>query len=449
MKTLRMIGWALCVVGLVGASPRLVAKELNDPPDGFTALFNGKNLEGWWGAGTENPRKWMKLSEEELAAKKRESRKNIRKHWRVEDGVLVNDGHGKYLTTNENYGDFELLIDYKTVPKADSGIYLRGIPQVQIWDYTKEGGKWDLGADKGSGGLWNNPEGAPGRFPRVRADKPFGEWNHFRIVMVGARVTVFLNGKRIVDHARLHNFFGDERPIPRKGPIQLQTHGGEIRWRNIFLREIPPEEANRILREHGVDKRAPKGLEPIFNGEDLTGWAGAVDGYEAVDGTLGCRKGSGGTIYTERTYRDFLLELGIRIPAGGNNGIAVRYPGSGNPAFDGMCELQILDNSHPKYDDLNPHQYHGSVYGMVPAHRGYQRPAGTWNFQRVRVQGSKVRVELNGFRIVDADLSKVDPETFMAPPKKFKGRDRREGHIGFAGHGDPVRFRNVRIKELD
>ena len=122
--------------------------------------------------------------------------------------------------------------------KADSGIYLRGIPQVQIWDTTKEGGKWKLGADKGSGGLWNNPKNKPGRDPLVHADKPFGEWNHFRIIMKGSSVTIHLNGKLVVDNATLQNYFDKRGSLPKRGPIQLQTHGGEIRWRNVFLREL-------------------------------------------------------------------------------------------------------------------------------------------------------------------------------------------------------------------
>ena len=137
----------------------------------------------------------------------------------------------------QTFGDFELLIDYKTVPKADSGIYLRGVPQVQIWDYTEEA-KFNLGANKGSGGLWNNSAGAPGKDPLVRADKPLEEWNRLRIVMVGARVSVWLNGAQVVDHAIMENYYDRATPVPARGPIQLQTHGGEIRWRNIFIREI-------------------------------------------------------------------------------------------------------------------------------------------------------------------------------------------------------------------
>lgn len=217
------------------------------PPKGFKALFNGKDLAGWWGLGTEDPARWQALSKAEFQKKKEKSLEDIRKHWSVVDGVLVNDGHGLYLTTDKNYQDFELLIDYKTVPKADSGIYLRGVPQVQIWDSTETSEQAvKLGKPKGSGGLWNNGgEGAPGRDPLVRADNPLGEWNSFQIKMVGDRVTVKLNGKLVVDNARLANFWGDRKlpleqrqPIIERGPIQLQTHGGEISWRNIFIREI-------------------------------------------------------------------------------------------------------------------------------------------------------------------------------------------------------------------
>jgi hypothetical protein len=221
-------------------------------PEGFTALFNGKDLSGWWGAKTENPAKYMALPAEQLAAKKTKSLADIKQHWRVEGDELVNDGHGLYLTTDKFYGDFELRLDYKTVAKADSGVYLRGCPQVQIWDYTKEGGKWKLGADKGSGGLWNNGKGAPGRDPLVLADKPFGEWNTLRIVMVDDRVTVWLNGKLVVDHAVMKNYFNKKGKVPAKGPIQLQTHGGEIRWRGVCIREIGAEEAAKIRQAGGV-----------------------------------------------------------------------------------------------------------------------------------------------------------------------------------------------------
>jgi 3-keto-disaccharide hydrolase len=417
-------------------------------PDGFTALFNGQNLDGWWGASTEDPRGWMTLEPEALAEKKERSRDNIRQHWRVENGELVNDGDGLYLTTNKNYADFELILDYKTVPGADSGIYLRGIPQIQIWDTTEAGGKWGIGADKGSGGLWNNAEGAPGKDPLVLADKPFGQWNHFRIIMVGERVTVWLNEQLVVDHARLDNYFNRAIPVPRTGPIQLQTHGGEIRWRNLAIREIDAPVANEILRNrgftHAQDRTPP--YASVFNGQDFTDWSGPTENYEVVDGAIRCRPGHGGTIYTDAIYDDFQVRFEFLLPPGGNNGLAIRYPGSGDTAYVGMCELQVLDNTSPKFAKLDPRQYHGSAYGQAPAHRGYLREPGVWNFQEVTVNGSTITVELNGTVILDTDLSKVTE--FMYPAEKFKGRTRTQGHFGFAGHNDPVAYRKIEIREL-
>jgi len=208
-------------------------------PEEFISLFNGKNLEGWWGLDTVNPETWINLPEEDLAQKRANSLTDIQKHWRVENQELVNDGKGLYLTTIQNFADFELQLEYKTVPLADSGIYLRGYPQVQIWDTTEAGGKWKFGAEKGSGGLWNNRPG-DGWQPSVHADKPFGEWNHFRIIMKGDRVTIFLNQQLVVKEAILVNYWHKKtkKPILSEGPIQLQTHGGEIRWRNLYLKEL-------------------------------------------------------------------------------------------------------------------------------------------------------------------------------------------------------------------
>lgn len=439
MQTNRWVLWAGAVV-LVGFGMGPGRAQTVQPPPGFVALFNGKDLTGWWGAGTEDPRKWMALSPEALQKKRLASLEDIRQHWRVENGELVNDGHGLYLTTEKNYRDFELWVDYKTVPKADSGIYLKGCPQVQIWDYT-ETAKFPLGADKGSGGLWNNSPGAPGKDPLVRADKPFGQWNHFRIRQLGARTWVWLNDQLVVDGAIMENYFDRKQPIPPAGPIQLQTHGGEIRWRNIFLREIPAEEANRLLR--GTD---PEGFVPVFNGRDFEGWTGAVDSYEVRDGAIVCKPGKGGTIYTRQQFTNFIVRLEFKLPPGGNNGLAIRYPGRGDPAYEGMCEVQVLDDNYEKVrGPIDPRQAHGSAYGMVAAARGYQRPIGEWNYQEVTVIGSTIKVELNGTVILDCDLSKV---TQFMGGHPHPGKDLKFGHFGFAGHSDPVMFRNIAIKPL-
>ena len=426
---------------VVTFSAGALSQEQNVPPEGFEALFSGEDLSGWYGLGHFDPRKLAAMTDEQRAAKRAADMEDVREHWRVEDGDLVNDGHGVYLTTDREFRDFELLIDYKTVAKADSGVYLKMNPQVQIWDFTEEGGKWGIGADKGSGGLWNNSAGAAGKDPMVLADKPFGQWNSLRIIQVGARTTVYLNGKLVVDNAVMENFWDRSMPLFPQGAIQLQTHGGEIRWRNLFVREIPPEEAGDILA--GDDEAD---FEVVFNGEDFTGWAGPTENYIIEDGAIVCKPHKGGTIHTEREYGDFVVRLEFDLPPGGNNGLAIRYPGSGDTAYVGMCELQVLDSEHPKYATLDARQYHGSVYGMVAAQRGFLRPAGQWNFQEVTVKGSTIKVELNGTVILDADLGQV--KEFMGN-RPHPGKDRVRGFFGLAGHSDSVRYRRIRIKRLE
>ena len=207
------------------------------PPEGFRSLFNGQDLSGWHG---NNPHQGLKLIGDKKAADLAKQRADFPSHWRVENGELVNAGTGPYATTDEEFGDIELRLEYKTVAKADSGIYLRGTPQVQIWDLNQvfDPKKPDRKPHLGSGGLFNNAPGTPGRDPLVVADKPFGEWNSFRIVQQGDVTTVWLNGRLVVDLAKMENYWDRAKPLPAKGPIMLQTHGGEIRWRNLFVKTL-------------------------------------------------------------------------------------------------------------------------------------------------------------------------------------------------------------------
>ncbi|MDB6039493.1 MAG: hypothetical protein JWM99_3334 [Verrucomicrobiales bacterium] len=428
----------LCALALTSVG---IAAKAVQPPPGFTALFNGTDLTGWRGGDTFDHRKYLAMTDEQRADQVAKWTADMHSHTRVEGDELVSDGHGKYATTTKDYGDFELLVEYKTVPLADSGIYLRGVPQVQIWDHTNPK-EFKNGAEKGSGGLWNNSPGAPGKDPLVLADKPFGEWNQFRILMVGSRVSVWLNEKLVVDHAILENYYDRKMPIPVKGPIELQTHGAEIRWRNIFLREIGTEEANKIL-----GSKSKEGFTSVFNGTDFTGWEGPVENYVVENGAIRCKPEKGGTIFTKDEYSDFVARVEFKVPAGGNNGLAIRYPGHGDTAYEGMCELQVLDDNYEKArgEKIDPRQAHGSAYGMVAAARGFHRPVGEWNFEEVTVKGSTIKVELNGFVILNTDLANV--HEFMAN-SKHPGKDRTSGHFGFAGHNDPVAFRDVEIKKL-
>lgn len=420
------------ILGAAVARPAAANDDLL-PPAGARALFNGKDLSGWKGL-VANPPARAKMSAEELADAQEKAGAEIAKHWRVEDGEIVNDGQGPHLCTDRDYRDFELWVDWKISPGADSGIYLRGSPQVQIWDPID-------GIDQakvGSGGLYNNQK-HPSKPLRV-ADRPTGSWNTFHIRMIGERVTVRLNGHLVVDDVPMENYWERDRPIYPAGQIELQTHGGEIRFRRIYLREIAAEEANRELA--GWDE---SGFLSLFNGEDMTGWQGAVDGYQAEDGVLSCRPGHGGNLLTKEEYADFVLRFELRLEAGSNNGLGIRTPAEGNPAYAGM-ELQILDDTAEKFADLKPWQYHGSVYGVVPAHRGYQRPVGEWNFQEVVCDGKRVTVRLNGTTIVDVDLGQLEG---TADGQPHPGLQRTSGHIGFLGHNDPVAFRNLRLRKLD
>ncbi len=404
---------------------------------GFIALFNGQDLTGWKGlVGSPKPRKGM--SPAELSAAQQEADENMRAHWKVVDGVLQFDGKGQNLCTTKDYGDFELSVDWKIPEAGDSGIYLRGSPQVQIWD-TNFPDYFRHGAENGSGALWNN-QNHP-RFPLVKADRPVGEWNTFYIRMVGERVTVKLNGQLVTDNVVMENVWDPERPIDRSGPIELQNHGNMLWFRNLSLREIPLEESLTILASQAQDADA---FTSIFNGGDFSGWTGDLQSHEIRDGAIVCKPGQGGVIFTEKEYSDFIARLEFKLPPAGNNGLAIRIPGTGQPYINGL-ELQVLDSEHPSYPALDPRQYHGSVYGLVAAHRGYLRPAGEWNFQQVTVRGSLIKVELNGFTILNADLSQVTKSKDGEVPP---GARRTSGHFGFAGHNDPVAFRKISIREL-
>jgi hypothetical protein len=427
----------LCPAVAVAADPT------PSPPKGFTALFNGKdftNFKGW--AVHEkggSPVDLAKLTPEERQKKFDGWTADLKNHWTIEDGALVNKGTGPFLASEKDYADFELLVEYKISPTVDAGIYPKTMPQIQVWDPTDPKQAANDNA-KGSGGLWNNPKGTPGRDPLVKADKPAGEWNQFRILVVGERITIHLNNQLVVDHARILNYFDKGKPVPKAAPFLLQTHAPKlpIHWRNIFVREIPAKEANEILA-----KKLDKGFEAVFNGKDFDGWQGATANYEVVDGAVRCKKGKGGVLYTKHEYDDFQVSLEFKLPKNGNNGLAIRFPGgAGDGAYIGMTELQVLDDD---YKNIDPRQAHGSAYGMAAAARGYQRPIGEWNHQLVTVKGSTIKVELNGTQILDTDLSKITDYMANSP---HPGKDRPAGYFGFCGHNDPVEFRNVKIKPL-
>ena len=420
------IGWT--------ATTRADEKQttLNRPPEGFVALFNGEDLAGWKGL-VGNPKKRREMSREELAKAQAKTDEDMRAHWKVVDGALCFDGKGHSLCTAKDYGDFEMLVDWKIEKGGDSGIYLRGTPQVQIWDTANRG----VGAQVGSGGLYNNKKGASK--PSKSADKPVGEWNTFRIIMTGEKVTVYLNGVLVVKNVVMENYWERDKPIYPNGQIELQSHGSLLYFRNVFIREI----TNKLTEQEKAD-----GFKLLFNGKNLRGWQGNTKGYVAKDGMIVVEpKLGGGNLYTAQEYGDFIMRFEFKLTPGANNGLGIRTPMNVNAAYQGM-ELQILDNTASKYKNLKPYQFHGSIYGVVSAKRGYLKPVGMWNFQEVIAKGKQITVKLNGTTIVDADIQKAStPETMDG--RDHPGLKRDKGYIAFCGHGDKLAFRNLRIKTLE
>ncbi len=438
--TLAVAAACLAIPASVGAAP---AQALNKPPEGFVALFNGKDLTGWKGllkSPYDSPAERAKLTPEQLKELQKEADENMRAHWKVVDGVLVFDGKGRSLCTAKDYGDFEMLVDWKIEKAGDSGIYLRGSPQVQIWDTARA----DVGAQVGSGGLYNNQKN-PSKPSKV-ADKPVGEWNSFRLGMIGERVTVTLNDEIVTDNVIMENYWERDKPIYPTGQIELQNHGNFLYFRNIYIRELPREKGVNKL----TDDEQKQGFTQLFNGTDLTGWVGGPQGYAIRDGVLVIDPslGGGGNLLTDKDYGDFVFRFEFRLSPGANNGVGIRTPESGDAAYQGM-EIQILDDVSPRYRGwLNEYQRHGSIYGVVPAKTGFQKLWGLWNSEEITAKGKQITVKLNGETIVDADIEKA------STPKTIDGHDhpglqRAAGRIGFCGHGDYLEIRNVRIKSLD
>jgi 3-keto-disaccharide hydrolase len=410
---------------LFGTSVSLAAEneklKLNVPPQGFRALFNGTDLTGWQGVlkPGDNPVQRNQLSQEDYTKRQAQANERMQQHWKVKNGVLEFDGKGFSLGTDRPYGDFEMLVDWKIIhPNGDSGIYLRGTPQVQIWDPAFH--------KIGSGGLYNNKKN-PSK-PLVQADNPIGQWNTFRIKMIGDKVTVHLNNKLVVDNTVLENYWDRKQPIFPEGPIELQCHGNPIHFRNIYIREI----------------HRPKEFRALFNGSNLTGWKGDTKGYVVENEVIVCKPG--GNLYTTDEFDNFVFHFEFKLPPGANNGLGIRTGFPSHAAYEAM-ELQILDDTHPKYSKLQPYQYHGSIYGVVPAKTGFLKPVGQWNFQEVIAVNNHIIVNLNGHTIVDADIKKAStPETMDHRP--HPGLLRPKGHFAFLGHGDIVEFRNIKVKEL-
>jgi hypothetical protein len=402
--------------------------------EGFKPMFNGKDLTGWQGL-VENPIARSKMRMLDLERKQAEANVMVPANWSVKDGSIWFNGKGDNLCSITEYGDFEMLVDWKITKAGDSGIYLRGTPQVQIWDTSRT----EVGAQVGSGGLYNNQVNQS--TPLKVADNPVGEWNTFRILMIGEKVSVWLNGELVVDNVIMENYWDRKIPIFQKGPIELQAHGTDLAFRDIYVREISEKDYNLTPEEKA------EGFVALFNGRNLDNWIGNKQSYVAEDGMIVIKSenGSGGNLYTEKEFADFIFRFEFLLTPAANNGLGIRAPLEGDAAYVGM-ELQILDNTADVYANLQPYQYHGSVYGVIPARREYLKPVGEWNYEEVVAKGTQIKITLNGSVIVDGDIAGPRDNGTM-DHNEHPGLKNKTGHIGFLGHGSVVKFKNIRIKD--
>jgi hypothetical protein len=417
---------------------RLTTHLLKMPYDqGFVSIFNGTDLKGWK-ALVGNPLTRSKMTDKSLDSAQKAGDEKTKGDWIVKDGLLIFTGHGTNLATDKKYRDIEMYVDWKITEKGDAGIYLRGSPQVQIWDTSRR----EVGAQVGSGGLYNNK--TTESKPLVVADNRIGEWNRFHIIMKGEKVTVWLNGVLVTDNIVLENYWDRSIPIFPEEQLELQAHGTYVAYRNIYLRELHPDEP-AVLSE----SEKKEGFVSLFNGQDLGQWTGNTTGYLVKDGVVEVAPelGGGGNLYTKDEYGNFIYRFEFQLTPGANNGIGIRAPLEGDAAYVGM-EIQVLDNEAPKYKNLDPRQYHGSVYGIIAAKRGFLLPTGEWNKEEIVAKGNKIKVTLNGTVILDGDIKAAAAKNGTLDNKEHPGLLRPTGHLGFLGHGDVVRFRKMRVKKL-
>ena len=393
----------------------------NMPPEEFTPLFNGRNLHGWKGWITDPIIQTHIIPEEQIKIQMLAD-ENMVKHWSVSEGTIISDGYGQNLCTIKKYDDFELRIDWKIERGGDSGIFLRGSLEIQICDPEL--------SQEGSGGLIINKHRL--NMPHPPADNPMGEWNTFKIIIIDDKVTVYLNGKLVVDNLIFENYKEPDRPIYSTGQIELQARDTTVTFRNIFIREIPLSK--------------PRLKRNLFNGIDLSGWQqinGKEGNWKIDEKILFTDAGEGGWLSTVEEYENFTLELEFRLSPGGNSGVFLRAPHWGDPAYTGI-EIQLLDDYAKKHTNLEPWQYTGSIYGVQAPSERVSKKADQWQKMVITCNGPHIQVLLNNIEVVNTDI--ID---FMNREEEHPGLKHRKGFIGLQNHNSRVEYRNILITELE
>ncbi len=381
-----------------------------EPEVGFTNLFNGKNLDGW-------------------------TQLNGTATYRVEGDTIVgktNEGSpNSFLCTDKHCGDFELQFDVKVDPQLNSGVQIRSQTQDDSPTGRVNGPQVEISLDKMAGYIYG--ESAGGWMTPDADRQPHdtfidGQWNSYRIVAYRDQIQTWINGQQISNLTHPEKY--QSHP---KGFIGLQVHGigagqgpYEVRWKNIKLRDLSE-------------------FQPIYNGKDLSGWDTTGNWIPQDDGSLLIqpREGEKGWtrydayLFTQKKYKDFVLDLEYAYPPGGNSGVYFRVGDKSDPVGKGI-EVQILDSSK-KEGALSSHDHGGIVSTNAAASKNMSRSPGEFNRMVVTNIGTHCRVELNGEQIVDVDLSTT--------PVKDRPL---EGYIGLQDHGQPndIRFRNIRIRDL-
>lgn len=379
---------------------------------GFIDLFNGKDLDGW-------------------------TQRNGTATYRVEGDCIVgktSEGSpNSFLCTNQSYSDFELKFEVKVDSALNSGVQIRSQTKDDKPGERVNGPQVEISTDKMAGYVYGEAAGGWMTADKDRQPHDYfkdGQWNLYQVVAFGNRIQTFINGTPIGDLVH------DERYASHpKGFIGLQVHGigsgqgpYEVRWRNIKLRDL-------------------SGFKSLYNGKDLTGWTTQGNWLPQSDGSLLIqpREGELGWerynmyLWSEKKYKDFVVDVEYAYCAKGNSGVYFRVGDPANPVKSGI-EIQILDCFEKQAGQWTSHDHGGLVSTDVAAVKNMSRAPGQWNRMVITCLGNKVKVELNGEQILDAELDQT--------PLKDRPS---EGYLGFQDHGRPndIKFRNIRIRERD
>ena len=376
---------------------------------GWQDLFNGKNLDGW-------------------------TQRNGTATYRVEGDTIVGKtakgSPNSFLCSDKRYGDFELVFEVKVDSALNSGVQIRSQTKNDDPQERVNGPQVEIATNGTAGYIYG--EAAGGWMTSDDDRKPHdhfkdGEWNKYHIVAYGPNIQVWLNGHHVSDLTHTEKFASHP-----KGFIGLQVHGigedqgpYEVRWRNLKLRDLTE-------------------FKSLYNGKNLDGWKTAGNWLPQSDGSLLIQPRDGekgwqrydAYLWSEKKYKDFVLDVEYAYPPGGNSGVFFRVGSLEDPVSTGI-ECQILDSSKKKGE--MGHHDHGGIIRTMGATKNMSREPHAWNRMVITCVGSQVKVELNGEQIIDTRLDKGE----------MKSRP-LEGYVGLQDHGQPnnLKFRNIRIREL-